>query len=74
MKADNDYQKLLQMAKQLDLAQQLRLIEELALSIRRQAEVSPRRSILELQGVGQEIWKEIDVTKHVEEERASWDG
>jgi plasmid stability protein len=30
-------------------------------------------SILELEGLGSEIWKEIDAAEHVEEERSSWD-
>ncbi len=30
-------------------------------------------SILELQGLGKELWKEIDGANHVHRERASWD-
>ncbi len=30
-------------------------------------------SILELQGLGKELWGGIDAARHVEEERASWD-
>lgn len=30
-------------------------------------------SILELQGLGKELWKEIDAANHVHRERASWD-
>jgi len=30
-------------------------------------------SILELKGLGKEHWREVDATKHVERERASWD-
>lgn len=30
-------------------------------------------SILELRGLGKEIWKGIDAAVHVEEERRSWD-
>ena len=32
-----------------------------------------RRSILELEGLGKEIWKDIDPVEHVKRERASWD-
>lgn len=39
--------------------------------------ISPRRrrkhSILELQGLGKEIWKGIDATEHIDRERNSWD-
>lgn len=30
-------------------------------------------SILELEGLGKELWAGIDAKRHVEEERASWD-
>lgn len=30
-------------------------------------------SILELRGLGRELWSGIDAARHVEEERASWD-
>lgn len=30
-------------------------------------------SILELRGLGQELWKEIDPVEHVRAERDSWD-
>jgi plasmid stability protein len=30
-------------------------------------------SILALQGLGRELWVELDAARHVEDERASWD-
>jgi plasmid stability protein len=30
-------------------------------------------SILELRGLGKELWQEVDATAHVKRERASWD-
>lgn len=30
-------------------------------------------SILDLRGLGKELWKDTDAAKHVERERASWD-
>lgn len=30
-------------------------------------------SILELQGLGKELWREVDAATHVREERESWD-
>lgn len=32
-----------------------------------------KRSILELQGLGAEIWKGVDVTEYINRERDSWD-
>ena len=33
----------------------------------------PTLSILELQGLGKELWKERNAAKHVDKERRSWD-
>jgi plasmid stability protein len=33
----------------------------------------PRVSLLELQGLGKEVWEGVDSGKHVKRERASWD-
>lgn len=33
----------------------------------------PTLSILELQGLGKELWKKQDAAGHVDEERRSWD-
>jgi plasmid stability protein len=30
-------------------------------------------SILELEGLGRELWAGVDAARHVDEERASWD-
>ena len=36
-------------------------------------EVPKPLSILDLQGLGKELWRGIDAAKHVERERSSWD-
>lgn len=33
----------------------------------------PRVSLLELQGLGREVWEGVDAAKHVKRARASWD-
>lgn len=63
---------------QLSLDEQLRLLEDLAEQIRQQLalkQVPPKRkhSILELEGLGQEIWKGIDAQEYINQERDSWD-
>jgi plasmid stability protein len=36
--------------------------------------LAPQRlSILELEGLGKELWSGVDAARYVEEERASWD-
>ena len=57
---------------QLEVPDQLKLLEELAGLLRRRLSGSKRHSILELQGLGKEIWKGIDAQEYVNRERSSW--
>jgi hypothetical protein len=68
------YYEILSQAQRLTPADQLRLLEELTVFVRRQISPPHRRSILELQGLGKEIWSSIDVQQYIDQERASWDG
>jgi hypothetical protein len=68
------YQETLRQVRRLTPADQLRLLEELVVLVRRQVTTRTRRSILELQGLGKEIWKDIDAQEYVDRERASWNG
>ncbi len=34
----------------------------------------PRHSVLELKGLGKEIWEGIDAQEYVDQERSSWGG
>ena len=34
----------------------------------------PKRSILELRGLGKEVWRGIDAQEYVNQERDSWNG
>ena len=68
------YYETLNQAQRLDPADQLRLLEELAVLVRRQITPPRRRSILELQGLGKEIWLSIDAQQYIDQERASWNG
>ncbi len=66
---DKLYRKLRLRAKQRrrSVAQEVTVILEQAL------EQNERRSILELRGLGKEIWADEDAAKHVERERGTWD-
>jgi hypothetical protein len=68
------YYEILSRVQRLTPADQLRLLEELAALIRRQVTTRSQRSILELQGLGKEIWQGIDAQEYVDRERASWNG
>ena len=68
------YSHLISEIKTLKLSDQLRLLEEMAILIRKKAGESQPRSILELKGKGKNIWKGLNVQKYIDEERSSWNG
>jgi hypothetical protein len=68
------YEDILRHVESLSSAEQLRLISDLAEHLRTHGEPKPRTSILDLQGLGKEIWKGIDAQEYVDRERASWNG
>jgi hypothetical protein len=68
------YESALTIAESLSHEEQLRLIEELTARIREGAASEPQHSIMELCGLGKEIWEGIDAQEYVNQERASWNG
>jgi len=68
------YQQVMQGVQRLSPADQFRLLEELSSLVRRRVTTQPKRSILELQGLGKEIWQDVDAQEYVNQERASWNG
>jgi hypothetical protein len=68
------YSNLISEIKALKLSDQLRLLEETAILIRRKAGEGRPRSILELKGKGKDIWKDVEVQKYIDGERSSWNG
>jgi len=68
------YQKVLDRARLLNVPQQLDLIAELAAALRQPVVVRPRHSIMELQGLGKELWQDIDAQQYVNQERNTWNG
>ena len=65
------YADVLRLAENLSQDEIERLIVDLAA---RASERPDRRSILELAGLGAEIWAGIDAQEYVSRERASWNG
>ncbi len=62
----------------LSVEQKLRLIAKIAEELATAAHSEPceeagRRSLLELEGLGAEIWKGIDAQEYVNQLRAEWD-
>lgn len=73
MKVARD-KKILEEVEKLNQTQQLRLLEQIAVLIRNKTTVKTRRSILEIQGMGKDVWENIDAQKYVDKERDSWNG
>ena len=68
------YQEIRSQVENLTPDEQLRLLEDLAILVRRRMTPTPKRSILELEGLGKNIWQGIDAQEYVDQERASWNG
>jgi DNA-binding HxlR family transcriptional regulator len=74
MLTTSSYQEVLDKARHLTPDEQLRLLEELAAIVRQQISTEPLHSLLELEGLGQEVWEGIDAQKYIDEERDTWNG
>jgi hypothetical protein len=72
----SNYHEVRRLAENLTPDEQMRLIEELSALIRQRVTMTPKpkRSILELRGLGKEIWNGIDAQEYVNQERDSWNG
>jgi hypothetical protein len=68
------YESALAMAESLSHEEQLRLIQELMERAGEGDSPEPEHSIMELCGLGKEIWQGIDAQEYVNRERASWNG
>jgi len=63
------YRKLQKRAKQ----QRRSLAQEVTQILAEAVEGRKLHSILELQGLGKELWKGIDTARYIDDERRSWD-
>lgn len=70
------YHEVRSLAESLTPNEQIQLIEELLGLIRQRVTLTPKpqRSILELRGLGKEVWHGIDAQDYVNQERESWNG
>ena len=73
-KSMSTYSAVLTQVLRLAPDEQLRLISELLVYVRHRVQAKPKRSILELEGLGEEIWNGIDAQEYVNQERDSWNG
>ena len=56
----------------LDPEDQLELFKFLANILLPQVKIETQHSLLELEGLGQEIWEGVDAQQYINEERDSW--
>jgi hypothetical protein len=69
----DSYERAKRSVETLTPAEQLRLVSELAATL--SAELDPQtRSLMELEGLGREVWHGVDVDRYLRQERSSWDG
>ncbi len=68
------YNQILNLTKRLGRGEQLQLLETLTQWLQHTPKIQTARSIMELRGLGKDIWQNIDVDAYINQERDSWDG
>ncbi|MGF1540895.1 MAG: hypothetical protein ACFCU5_10670 [Pleurocapsa sp.] len=68
------YQEVRRQIESLTLDEQVRLMQELALIVSHRTPEKSKRNIMELEGLGQDIWRGFDAQEYVNRERQSWNG
>jgi hypothetical protein len=69
--ATSTYENALQVVESLSIEDQKRLLAELTARTAKDAGPEKKHSIMELRGLGAEIWEGIDAQEYVRNERAS---
>lgn len=69
-----EYNELLESVTLLSQQEKVDLLAEIANQLRTESRKGRMRSIMELEGLGKEIWAGIDAQEYVNQERDSWDG
>jgi hypothetical protein len=68
---DTPYERARKSIEALGPADQLRLVAEVVTRPRSELNRGPRRSLLELEGRGKEVWQGVDVADYLHRERSS---
>ncbi len=69
-----EYNDLVKQISHLSHQEKVDLLAEIANQLRADSRPERNRNIMELEGLGQEIWAGIDAQEYVNRERNSWDG
>lgn len=70
----SDYEQIRDRFGNLPAEEQDQLLRELGEQAAKRRAEKGSRSILELCGMGKEIWQGVDASEYVRRERAAWDG
>jgi hypothetical protein len=62
-----------QYVKPLPNREKLRLLARVSTDLAETEDEKPKRSLLELEGLGKEIWEGVDAQKYVDELRDEWE-
>jgi hypothetical protein len=62
-----------QYVKTLPNREKLRLLARVSTDLAETEDEKPKRSLLELEGLGKEIWEGVDAQKYVDELRDEWE-
>ncbi len=65
---------ILETVRELSPQEQLDLLEGITTLLRTSLPVMPTHSIMELEGLGAEVWRGIEAQSYVNQERTSWNG
>lgn len=68
------YQEIRRQIESLTLYEQMQLMQELASIVNHRTPKKSKRDLMELEGLGQDIWQGIDAQEYVDRERQSWNG
>lgn len=70
--ATESLQQIIGLVAQLDQRELAVVLQTVTARIARPNEA--QRSVLELQGLGRDVWSGVDVDQYIEQERDSWNG
>ena len=70
--ATTTYQQVLSLTQQLSAKEQFQLLRDLTQFLESHSIQASKRSIMELEGLGQEIWIGVDAQEYVDAERDAW--
>ena len=67
------YQNVLESVKTLKPEEMLNLLADIAALLQSSFSSRPKHRVTELEGLGAEIWQNIEIEEYIEQEHVSWD-